>query len=105
MVSRTAGVSVRPFDQVCRWGGDEFVALIAHVDRPRLAIVAEKIRALVEASCLDAGGDALHVTISLGASVARAADTPETLLGRADRLMYASKAAGGNRITLPPGGE
>jgi PleD family two-component response regulator len=40
-----------------------------------------------------------HLTISLGVTLARIQDTPETLIQRADRLMYLSKAAGRNRIT------
>ena len=39
------------------------------------------------------------MTISLGATLATAADTPEALLERADGLLYASKHAGRNQVT------
>jgi diguanylate cyclase len=41
----------------------------------------------------------LNVTASLGVTMARPGDTPESVIQRADSLMYASKAAGRNRLT------
>ena len=41
----------------------------------------------------------LHLTISIGATLAKAGDTPDSLLARADKLLYRSKAAGANRVT------
>lgn len=100
MVAHTAHVSIRAFDHLSRWGGDEFLALVVHVDRDPLARVAEKIRALVEASSIEIGGSPVRVTLSIGAVLARADDTADSLVARADQLMYESKGAGGNRVTL-----
>jgi diguanylate cyclase (GGDEF)-like protein len=100
MVARTAANSLRPFDVLSRWGGDEFVAVIARVDPLQLTRVAEKVRALIAVSRLDLPDKRLEVTVSIGAAVGRANDTPSTLVARADRLMYASKQAGGDRVTL-----
>jgi diguanylate cyclase (GGDEF)-like protein/PAS domain S-box-containing protein len=100
MVAHTAQVSVRSFDHVSRWAGDEFLGLIVYVDQSSLTRVAEKIRALVEASSLAARGHELRVTVSIGATLARNDDTIASLIGRADRLMYASKTAGGNRASV-----
>src|SRR5512145_3275510 len=47
-VARTAQASLRPFDVLCRWAGDEFLAIIAHVEREQLVAVAEKISILVQ---------------------------------------------------------
>jgi diguanylate cyclase (GGDEF)-like protein len=100
MVAHTAHVSIRAFDHLSRWGGDEFLALIVYVDRDPLARVAEKIRALVEASSLEIGGDPARVTLSIGGVLAQPDDSADSLVARADRLMYDSKRAGGNRVTL-----
>jgi diguanylate cyclase (GGDEF)-like protein/PAS domain S-box-containing protein len=100
MVAHTAQVSVRAFDHLSRWGGDEFLALIAYVDRAMLTRVAEKIRALVAASSLDVRGGRLAPTLSIGGALARDKDSAESLVDRADRLMYESKTAGGNRATV-----
>jgi PleD family two-component response regulator len=39
------------------------------------------------------------VTVSLGATLLQPGDSPETLVRRADQLMYRSKEAGRNRVT------
>ena len=46
------------------------------------------------------GEEKLSVSMSLGATLARPDDTPESVIRRADSLMYRSKAAGRNRVTI-----
>jgi len=102
MVARTLANSVRPFDVVARWGGEEFVALILNMPKGALRSIANRCRALVEASSLPVGQDLVRVTISVGGALARADDIVARLVKRADRLMYESKRAGGNSITVDP---
>ncbi len=83
-----------------RWGGEEFVALLPGADEESLRRTAERIRMLIENSWLQVGAERVMVTASLGATMARADDSPNDLLDRADRSMYLSKAAGRNRITV-----
>jgi diguanylate cyclase (GGDEF)-like protein/PAS domain S-box-containing protein len=104
-VARTASRCVRSVDTVCRWGGDEFVALVSHVDSTQLGRVAEKIRALVAGSPVRVGSQELPVTVSVGAALAGPEETSEDLLARADELMYLSKAHGGNRVSLADAGQ
>jgi diguanylate cyclase (GGDEF)-like protein/PAS domain S-box-containing protein len=101
MVAMTLQNSVRSFDVVSRWGGEEYVAVIAHVDGRELAATANRCRALVEQS-RPAAAEFARVTISLGATLARPDDTLESLIKRADGLMYMSKAAGKNVVTTDP---
>jgi diguanylate cyclase (GGDEF)-like protein/PAS domain S-box-containing protein len=103
-VARAASRCVRSMDTVCRWGGDEFVALIRHVDPDQLGRVADKILTAVARSPMRVASGELPVTLSIGAALADAAERPEDLLARADRLMYLSKAQGGNRVTLSASG-
>lgn len=98
VVAETLSHNVRPFDVVCRWGGEEFVAIIANINHPQLLGLAEKLRSLAEGSTFAVGPRRVCVTISIGATVAREKDTEETLLERADRLMYIGKRAGKNRV-------
>ena len=65
-----------------------------------LRAVAEQIAMLVRSSSLDLADGELAVTISLGATLATSRDCVESLLGRADRLMYRSKHDGRDRVTL-----
>ncbi len=96
--------NARPFDFVGRWGGEEFVCLARNVDAVDLTALAERFRLLVASSYLIEEDEIIRVTISLGATLLQAADTPESALHRADSLMYASKTAGRNRLTTdsPP---
>lgn len=100
MVARTLLNSLRPFDFLGRWGGEEFVAVIVNVGADRLRSVAERARGLVAQSVLTKGSASINVTVSIGAAVARKDDTVGAIVARADRSMYASKEAGRNRVSV-----
>ena len=101
MVTATFNHSLRATDTIGRWGGEEFVAILNNIDSDaRLRHIAEKVRTLVEASRLDLDGRSLTITISIGATCLRPGDTPESFVHRADRLMYQSKRAGRNCVTI-----
>jgi len=100
MVSRTLASNVRSFDTVGRWGGEEFLMIIARIEEERLRSIAEKLRRLIEGSGLIVGNDTLRVTASIGGSVSRPNEGIEGLVKRADDLLYRSKAGGRNRSTI-----
>ena len=91
---------MRAYDMVGRWGGEEFLAIIRFVDHDQFRLVAEKLRTLVENSFLALGEERLSVTITLGATHVRQEDSSESLLRRADQLMYAGKQSGRNRVVF-----
>jgi diguanylate cyclase (GGDEF)-like protein/PAS domain S-box-containing protein len=100
MVAQTLLKNCRSFDLVGRWGGEEFLCVISKLkDADQITIIAERLRALVESAWVPLPDCSLHVTISLGVTLARLPDSPETLIHRADDLMYRSKAAGRNLLT------
>jgi len=103
VVAQTLNRSLRPFDLCGRWGGEEFLALILNVDEAYLEVVAERVRALIAETRIPLGRSYLQVTVSIGGTMARRDDTPETLLNRSDRLMYRSKMEGRNRVSLACG--
>lgn len=92
---------VRESDTVGRFGGDEFVVLLPHIDSIHDAeLVAEKIRvALAESFQID--GLRLDVSSSIGIAVypEHGADDVSLLL-HADGAMYAAKHGGRNRVTV-----
>ncbi|MFH1958360.1 MAG: GGDEF domain-containing protein [bacterium] len=100
MAAKTLSNGVRPFDIVCRWGGEEFIAIIVNVNKKQLYSAAERLRALVEQSFLSIGQDVIRVTVSIGGARVRPGDTIDALVKRADKLMYRSKAAGKNRVSV-----
>ena len=99
MVAKTLQNSLRSFDLVGRWGGEEFVAVIANVDRDQLLATVNRFRLLVEQSILSSV-PGLRVTISLGATLARPDDDVISIVKRSDSLMYESKSAGRNFATV-----
>jgi diguanylate cyclase (GGDEF)-like protein/PAS domain S-box-containing protein len=101
MVANTSRLALRITDTLGRWGGEEFVAVLQDISSEKaLFAVAEKVRSLIETSRLDIDKHSLTVTASIGATLLYSNDTPESLLRRADGLMYRSKQAGGNRVTV-----
>jgi diguanylate cyclase (GGDEF)-like protein/PAS domain S-box-containing protein len=98
MVAKTIVNSTRSFDVVGRWGGEEFLAIIANVSGEELIRTANRFRLLVEKSRLP-GEHSIHVTVSLGAAIARPGETTQELIKRVDEYMYRSKAEGKNRVT------
>jgi diguanylate cyclase (GGDEF)-like protein/PAS domain S-box-containing protein len=99
MVARTLLNSSRSSDIVGRWGGEEFIAVLPNVTALRLRMSAERHRALVEQSSLPLESGPLTLTISAGATLVLPGDTSATLIKRADKLLYESKANGRNRVT------
>jgi diguanylate cyclase (GGDEF)-like protein/PAS domain S-box-containing protein len=100
MVAKTFSNNARPFDVFCRWGGEEFLGIIANVNEANLFLVANRFRGLIEQSSLSTGSIPIRVTVSIGATTAQVNDTTDDLLRRADTLMYHSKNAGINRISM-----
>jgi diguanylate cyclase (GGDEF)-like protein/PAS domain S-box-containing protein len=101
MVAQTLARNCRSFDLVGRWGGEEFVCAISNLKEPEQIVnLAERLRALVESSWFSLLDRSFRVTISLGVTLAQIHDTPETLIQRADSLMYQSKKSGRNRVTF-----
>lgn len=100
MIAKTFMNNSRPFDTVGRWGGEEFIAIILNVSEDLLHSIAKRLRILVEQSSILAGSDIIRITISIGATLAQPDDTIDTLVKRADQLMYRSKIAGRNCVSI-----
>jgi len=100
LVAKTVAGVLRDFDVVCRMGGEEFVAIIPNTNSKIVAEIAERARMFVEKTWLEHEGQELKVTISVGATMSRLDDDPQSILARADELMYSSKKGGRNRVSL-----
>jgi two-component system cell cycle response regulator len=94
--------NARDVDTVARYGGEEFTLILPETDATTAAAAAERIRRAIDADRFSPEGrdTELNVTVSVG--LARFPDhgrTPERLMEAADQALYASKAAGRNRVT------
>ncbi len=101
MVAATLKQNIRKTDSVGRWGGEEFLAILDEVDSTEsLKEICEKLRILVESSHIVMDNYRLSVTMSIGATPLHPEDSPESLVHRADMLMYQSKQTGRNRVSV-----
>ena len=96
--------ALRAGDHVYRYGGEEFIALIAGADATATRATAERLRAAIEALAIPHPDPALRVvTVSVGGTVIGPADIDATdgaLFDRADRAMYTAKTSGRNRVAM-----
>jgi len=101
MVANTLLRNSRPFDIFGRWGGEEFICIAPNVDGRTLYALAERLRRLIKHSFISENGrDPIRATVSIVATLCRAEDCVETLIRRADALMYQSKREGRDRVTF-----
>ncbi|RYG56990.1 MAG: diguanylate cyclase, partial [Alphaproteobacteria bacterium] len=94
--------NIRGVDLACRFGGEEFVVLMPDTDVSNAELVAERVRqAIGEKSFEINASRPLTVTVSVGVSFNETgADTPESLIKRADLALYRAKREGRNRVIL-----
>lgn len=98
-VAATLMHNMRKQDLVGRWGGEEILGIYTINQEYDAPILAEKFRQMVINTQVEHDGKTLSVTISVGVTVARVGDTVDSVIQRADKLMYESKRKGKNRIT------
>ncbi|MEY4719454.1 MAG: hypothetical protein RL563_2072 [Pseudomonadota bacterium] len=92
--------SIRSCDAVFRYGGEEFVVVLAETDCKTAAEIAERMRVHIESHTMAYGLETLNVTASLGVCTLRGDDNNQSLLRRADKAMYQAKQAGRNRVFI-----
>jgi diguanylate cyclase (GGDEF)-like protein len=98
-LSAIAKETIRATDLLARWGGEEFVILATGQEGETGCLLAEKLRATVEATSFEYVG---KVTCSLGVAQFVDSDSAESLIARADGALYRAKANGRNRAEFSP---
>jgi diguanylate cyclase (GGDEF)-like protein len=100
LVGNTLQRAVRSVDVVGRWGGEEFIVILSDVNADKLHMIAERCRNSVGETVLSTREQRYQVTASIGATIVTEKDSVESVIKRADRCLYKSKAAGRNRTTV-----
>ena len=92
---------LRPYDKVFRYGGEEFLLLMQRAELELCQNMVERLREGLAMISIDFDGKTpIRITASFGV-VLLDPDTPvETSIDRADKAMYAAKAAGRNCVRL-----
>ena len=93
--------SVRIYDTVARWGGEEFLLLLPATNREQAVALAERIRKTVEEGRyeFDGGNKSAAVTLTIGVSVVSSGDTIEGVIKKADIALYYGKRKSRNCVT------
>ncbi len=98
-VAQLAQAQARTIDRVARYGGEEIALILPETDLAGAMVIAERIRAAVEASEHAIEGGSLKVSVSAGvAVVAPGVEKLEQLVEAADQALYRAKQAGRNRV-------
>ena len=91
--------SLRAYDVVGRYGGEEFLAMLPHTDFEEAKNTAERMRQAICGTPFDADGASTGVTISAGVSYsANGGDDMYAAIRRADEALYQAKNAGRDRV-------
>jgi len=101
-IAQVCESTLRPYDVIARFGGEEFVVLLPNTPLPEACIVAERIRENVAVTTIElTSGESIRSTISIGISHFIPPD-PKciNLLSRADKGLYKAKNNGRNRWAI-----
>lgn len=99
-VAKRLTSTVRGYDAVGRYGGEEFLILLSNCGESCVRARAEDIRMAVASTPIQTGSAELSVTISIGAMACKGSkgDIPlESMLAQTDAALYRAKAEGRNR--------
>ena len=99
-VANMIGSCKRDGDRLFRYGGEEFVVLMRDTNLDGSALLAERIRASIEATPCTCSGADLNIKVSIGVSVLQEGDSPVSLFARADQALYNAKRNGRNQVCV-----
>ena len=92
-------LSLRAYDSVGRYGGEEFLVVVPGSDLAAATELAERLRQAVSVQPISVEGGAVSITMSFGVAVSEDAQNRlKQLLHDADEALYAAKEAGRNRV-------
>ncbi|GAB6068804.1 hypothetical protein JCM13664_21250 [Methylothermus subterraneus] len=92
--------ALRASDVLCRWGGEEFLAIVPNADLAAAGKLAERLRQALAAKQPKALALRRPVTVSIGVGACPPARDLDSLLHAADQALYRAKEKGRNRVEL-----
>jgi two-component system cell cycle response regulator len=90
--------SLRSFDVIGRYGGEEFIVAAPECSTAEARVLAERFRATVCAAPVDVGNGSIRVTLSIGVAGTSDMNEAPRLLRAADEALYRAKHAGRNKV-------
>jgi diguanylate cyclase (GGDEF)-like protein len=101
-VANTLQSELRSMDFLCRYGGEEFCAILPETNRAGVARAGERLRSAIERSLFESEGVQISMSVSIGAASWSAEESSEfpDLLARADAALLEAKRAGRNQVRV-----
>ncbi len=100
-VTRRISVALGAKDSCARWGGDEFIVLLPQCTTEQLRAVAARVMAAIDEKPIALSeGNAITVSVSVGACLAEAHDSLDVATDMADTALYMAKAQGRNMVVV-----
>ena len=90
--------SIRIFDKIGRYGGEEFIVVLPETERATAIRIAERLRLAVASITVGSGLKERGITASFGVTQFIPGDAPERLVERVDHALYQAKASGRNCV-------
>jgi diguanylate cyclase len=100
VIGRSIAKRLREVDFFCRYGGEEFVALMPETDSETALGVLEKVRDAIANAAFNYKDQPMSITLSVGLTEFKTNDVLETAFERADQALYNAKSTGRNRCHL-----
>lgn len=97
VIGRSIAKRLREVDFFCRYGGEEFVALMPETDSQTALGVLEKVREAIASAAFNYKDQPLTITVSIGVTEFKTSDTLDAAFERADQALYVAKTGGRNR--------
>lgn len=97
-VAKRMQSSMRPYDSVGRFGGEEFVIVAPGCNLERAAALAERLRQSIAGDPVQDAGGPIAITASLGVSSVLEASGADQILRATDEALYRAKVQGRNRV-------
>lgn len=96
--TRCVQASLRSYDHVGRYGGEEFLVIASGIAGDDHEGLFERVRARVADTLIETAAGTISMTVSIGVAAARRDSTVDGLLAAADTALYGAKDAGRNRV-------
>jgi two-component system, cell cycle response regulator len=97
--ARRMKTSLRPYDRIGRYGGEEFLIIASSCDRSEATVLAERIRRSISEVTIGWSSREIPMTVSLGfATCEKGSTDAASLIAAADEALYRAKNAGRNRV-------
>jgi len=104
MVLKTAAEiirhTIRSYDLLGRYGGEEFMLLLTVIDEAEVYNLAERIRENMEHNVINYEGKEIRITCSIGLARFLETDTLESSIRKADETLYSVKNSGRNQVKI-----